>query len=407
MTTRNRRIAVLTASTALLLAPLASPSYADPPPSDDGLGFVHADRSADEPAPRRTARATPVDARVGTLTTRPAGLPDGTGSRRLASAKVKQDLVKDRVEATIVLDQAPGPEAHVFVEFGRQIDSTCHGEATFSSPTATPTAGFSRSGRTITMRIASDEAGYETWDCAFVVLAGTPDGTPVYDALIGELVDVLAKPVLKLGKPTLLDKAKQPIRLVRGVWTVVEVPVQNTSRADALNVKITGKGKGVKVKKVTIPKVWPEGRTSVRVKVKLTKAGKSKLKLSASTAQVKGTRTVKLKSVAAPKRAASGNYRTKNGDVRFQVKGGKIVGFRATTLQTCGGYPDFPTYNQVTLDFPKTAIGRNGIVDRVQTKELYTVSLQLRISGGKVTAGKFNYYGPNRCWAAEAFSMKR
>ena len=73
----------------------------------------------------------------------------------------------------------------------------------------------------------------------------------------------------------------------------------------------------------------------------------------------------------------------------------------------CGIAPDPYTYTTNTYDFPTVKIPRNGIVQARSRGSNYGVSLRLRIVGGKVTRGLFNYAGPAACSAASSFEARR
>jgi len=92
--------------------------------------------------------------------------------------------------------------------------------------------------------------------------------------------------------------------------------------------------------------------------------------------------------------------------VRFTIGAGRVRGFSVTTRTACG-VVGVPTYTQNTYNFPTTRIARRGIVDAQQRKALFTVSLRLRVAGGKVTSGSFAYSGPAGCSATESFTATR
>jgi hypothetical protein len=381
----------------------APPAAAD----DEGLSF-----RLDRAAPTETAQNTPIDARVGNLTSRPSGLP-GTGARRLTSAKVRQDLVADRVSGTFVLDAAPteSTRSHLRVSFGHLDGNNCQADIEKNSDTLTTTAGFSRSGRTITMNVAESQAGYEDWDCAFAALTDNLQVPPTttYSVLIGALRNVYAQPELRVQAPQLLRSKK--LKLVRGVWTTLEVDVKNVGRADAGKVLLTGRGKGLKVKQARGRYALSAGSTdTVRLRVKLVKKlRRTKLKLVGRASGVTARRSSAVRRVNPPARPKPGRYASRN-NVKFRITTGrtpKVSGFRVYAQTTCGGYPDFPIITMNHYDFPTTKIGRNGIVDRVVYRDLYTVRLQLLVRGGKVTRGYFRYGGPNRCRSVKTFTAKR
>jgi hypothetical protein len=218
--------------------------------------------------------------------------------------------------------------------------------------------------------------------------------------------DDVGVPVLTVTSVELLDSRK--IRLVRGVPTILVVDVDNTGEADAQSVRLTGKGKGLKVKKTAPEAVRADGTATYRIQVTLTGKKATKLKLVASDGGVTAKRKVKVKPQAPPAPPKPGSYRSESGSVTFTVtRARKIQGFLTQTLTTCGGYPDPLTYTTNTYDFPTVKIPRNGIVQALDKGGNYSVRLQLLIKGGKVTKGRFNYYGPARCFAVESFTAKR
>jgi hypothetical protein len=306
-----------------------------------------------------------------------------------------------------VLDAAPGADSYIRVNFGHLDGTSCDAHTEFASLVSAPSAGFARNGRTVTLDAASDAAGYQDWDCAFVALTNDLSGSPTqYSVLIGGLTDVLARPVLRITSVENLGSRK--VRLVRGVPTVLEVEVENSGRADAESVRLTGRGKGLKVKRVAPEKAFADGSSTYRLVVTLTGRKKTTLKLTASGGGVTTKRSVTVKPQAAPAPPSPGGYRSKDGDVTFTIsKARKIQGFLVYTQTQCGGYPDLPTYTMNTYSFETTKIPRSGIVNAIERGDLYTARLALLVKGGKVTKGRFSYSGPARCFAVETFTAKR
>lgn len=246
-----------------------------------------------------------------------------------------------------------------------------------------------------------------SYDCAYAALTPVGDET-AYDALLGSLTATLAKPKLKVQNAKLLGSKK--LKLLRGEWTTIDVNVRNVGTHQTGKVVVKGKGKGLKVKKGSTPHpIYPGNTTAVPVKVKLTKKGKAKLKLIANgPGATKATKKVTIKPAKAPKRIRNGKYRSNDKRVKFQVKKGRITGFRVQAWTSCGGYPDLPTHNWATYSIPKKKIPKSGIVQIVEKGKspAYTASLNGRAKGAKVKA-KFTYNGPNRCWASVNFTAKR
>ncbi len=245
------------------------------------------------------------------------------------------------------------------------------------------------------------------WDCVFVVLDDVTVGsTVVYDAMVADLTNVVGDAELTLSAP-------KKVKVVKGFWTDVEVEVGNTGEIKAENVKITGSGKGVKVRPLTLSSAirQDDDPSTIEVEVKLTQPRRSaNLTLKVSSGSSSVTRTMVVKRKRPPARPVSGSY--SNGAVSFTIKKGKVRGFRVTTQTTCGGYPDLPTYTQNTYDFPTVKIPGNGIVDAVDrgnqgSDSAYAVTLEMYVVGGRVVRGSFYYGGPARCHAAEGFKNLR
>ncbi|UMG94517.1 hypothetical protein [Nocardioides sp. TF02-7] len=357
-----------------------TPAAADDPRPLSVGGLPHA------PAADRAGASDIVAARVGRLRNRPSGFPTGAPARTLASAEVRQDLLAERVSGRFVLAAAPtaATAAHLTVGFGHADGSTCQGDVQLTTPTLDPAPGWARAGRTITLDQASEDAGWQDWDCAFAVVAG-PGQTPEYDARVDRLTDVPLRPALRLGAVRLLGSTK--VRLVPGVWTTVEVVVRNTSRADAAGVVVTGAGKGVQVRRTRVGKVWGESSTTERVSIRLRGRRAARVRLTVKAPHTRASRTVRVRPAAAPARPRAGVYVSTDGSIRFRIRNGRVVGFSARLYTRCGGYPDLPTYSWSYYDFPTVAIPRNGIVDRIDDGRLYDAGLRMRVSGGSVTKG--------------------
>ncbi|WP_235737914.1 hypothetical protein [Nocardioides alcanivorans] len=358
------------------------------------------------------AAAPPVVKLSGALKQRPSGLPStSVAARQLVSATVSVEPRDDRARATVVLKAAPnGPaeEGRLLVGFGVVDDGgVCQGQVNFSTPTrGARAAGWSGAGARYLLDDTSATLR-DDYDCAYATV--TPVGANTsYDALIGGLTPTHAKPKLKVQAAKLLGSKK--LKLLRGEWTTLDVDVRNVGSHQTSRIVVQGKGTGLKVKKgQTGYALYPGSTASVSIKVKLTRKRAAKLKLTATgPAAGKATKTVKVRPAKAPKRIKNGTYRSKDKRVNFTVKKGRIAGFRAYAMTTCGGYPDFPTYTWNTYSIPKRKVPKSGIVQIVEKGKgpAYTASLNGRAKGTKVTA-RFRYDGPNRCWAAVDFTAKR
>ena len=201
------------------------------------------------------------------------------------------------------------------------------------------------------------------------------------------------------------------VKLVKGVWTKLDVAVRNTGPADATKVVVSGKGAGLKVRPGRIGYAIGTGKTgSATIEVKLVRPLKAtRLSLTASSGRVRGMRTVPARSTRAPALPKPGRYRSSDGNVTFRITGGarRITEFRVRASTRCGGYPDVPTTTWNTYDFRTTRIARSGIVDATDRGRQYTTHLELLATGAKVTRGRFGYSGPDRCSAIETFTASR
>lgn len=391
-------VGVIGALLVPLLSAVSPPAYAgqggDAPQvwrlPPQGRSAVAARASGD--VTRRSAVLTGAD--------RPSGFPTQSDPG-LQLTRVDFDLHLDDGdfygEATLAAQSDPDKPPTVFWLVGTIRDSTCEIQA------AALHEAFYYSSDFVNVSEDFPDPAWGQADCAVAELREPDNGTLV-DAFVGRLNDVV--PELGLKPARLLGSKK--INLVRGVWTTLDVEVKNSGPVDAVNVRVGGAGKGLKVRgtKVEFP-ITSESTGYAQVKVKLVKALKrTKLRLVAKNGAAQTQRKTRVRGVKPPARPRDGKYRNKLGNVTFTVKGGKVRGFRVQTRTTCGPYTN-PTYSTNTYDFPTTRIPRNGIVNRSQSKRLYDDSLAFKISGSKVTRGSFGYGGPNLCRANERFTAKR
>lgn len=313
------------------------------------------------------------------------------------------------VEAKVAANPELQDRPQLRVQAGTVTGTTCNGlPGTSIADTFTTTAEA--------VEYIDIPAGWAGATCVIALVfpaTSTPGVDPPSDALVGPLTDEVVQPVLQIGRPELLGSTK--LKLVPGVWTPLEVEVANTGTGPARAVVVTGKGKGVKVKKDDLGYALdalvagddPQTGT-VDLMVRLRPGtSKAKLTLSASSDGETYTSKVRLRATKAPPKAEAGSYRSKDGSVRFTVKNGKVVGFRVSTTTRCGGYPDIPTTTSNTYDFPTTRISGAGIVHDRQSTDLFTANLEMLVTGGKATRGRFSYSGPARCFATESFDAKR
>ncbi|WP_134739607.1 hypothetical protein [Nocardioides sp. 503] len=353
------------------------------------------------------------DAKVGELTTRPPEYT-GTDDRRLTAASVRVDVRRKRVSATIVLDAVPSesPVIELLVTFGFRDGERCLGGSdglTLLSPTAgRMREGFTRFGRTISMDASGSQYYLEYFSCAVVSLR-TKEG-PVHSVLSGDLADVHdAAP--RIGRPQQLGRPVTRLPLVRGVWTMVTVPVVNGATADADGLRVTGSGRGLRVRPVSITRAGPTGDATARIKVKRLGERSGPLRLVATgphTAPLR--RSLATRAVGPPAPPAPGRYTTADGRIDFRITDGatpRIAGFRALTRTTCGTSPYDLSHSTTRYGFPRTDIPGNGIVDSERRTARHTSHLRLRAVRGRVVSARFAHYGPHGCVAVDAFTARR
>lgn len=215
------------------------------------------------------------------------------------------------------------------------------------------------------------------------------------------------QPALAVTSVRLLDSAKQPLKLMRGVWTTIEVDVKNPGDVDAEGVVVTGKGKGLQVKKKKVGTVSTVIGTTTTVKVRLKgKRKQSVLRIQAAGSGAKAVRTVKVKRIK-PKKPVAGKYRDKKNGIVFRVRNGRVVKFKGEIQSQCGDWPQF-TYNTQQWSFPKTKIGKDGIIRKTVRKKNRRLDLQMRVAGRKATQGRFDYSSPDGyCHGSTWFSARR
>ncbi len=363
------------------------------------------------------ARAeNPVVARSAELTSRV--VDSGTGALRIAKASVRQDRLRDRVHATVVLDGVPdaATAATLVVAFGPIEEGQCQlndfSDANqYASPTfGSPAEGWSRNGRTFRLDLSDEAAGFQPWECAGAILVV---GGENLSFLGGNLKDHYMKPKLRIGKPKILERTvKGKLRLVRGTAHTIRVQVNSRNQADAYRTVITGRGRGLKVGRVREGLFYGESERSIRLVVRpvARRVGPLVLRVSSRNG---GTvrRKVPVRLVRPPARPRPGAYRSADGDITFRITAGKrarVKGFRIHTRTRCGGYGEFPTYTWNYYNFPGRAIGGGGVLDGNQRTRLYSVSLGLKAIGRRVTEGRFSYgVFAAPCSAFESFSARR
>lgn len=259
------------------------------------------------------------------------------------------------------------------------------------------------------------DAPSKPWDCAVVIsrAAGATAPEDAYDAFVGRLTNQYRKPQLKVGAVSVIGNTqKKQLRLVRRAWTKVDVVVRNTGAVPARRVRVTARGKKVKAKVVKGVAIDPKGRTTVTVRIRPNRKKAGPVRIVANAPGAKGVRKMRLRPTPVPPRPRNGRYRDKNNKVSFQIRKGRMVGFRINTRTRCGGVGSIPTYTNNTYDFPRTKVPKNGIIDRVQSGKndvwRWSATLQVRIAGKKATQGAFRFYNAaGYCNASEAFTARR
>ncbi len=365
--------------------------------------------------PPEPAAAKVLVGQKATLTKHANGMPTTTvPGRRLQRAEVEvqirgggTDAIDAYAEAHVTLQGVPATtyddDAVLLLGFGNAKGQSCEIRHVETKGTS------GNDGRDYEVIENFRNIGAK-WDCVVVALDDGFDGTPTvtYDAMVSPLEDQFASPKPKITGVELLRKKQKTLRLVRGAWTTLDVEVENTATVEAKSFRVTGGGKKLKVRASRADELPADWERTAEIKVKpVGKIKRSKLKIVATADGVKTSRSLKVKAVKPPKRPANGTYESENGWVDFRIKNGRVVGWRGYMQTQCGGYPDLPSYTMNTYDFPKVKVPRNGIVNATDKRELYTVSLEMRAVGKKVTSGWFFYGGPARCTASTAFTAKR
>lgn len=345
---------------------------------------------------------------------RPISASPAPAKWRIDRLQVEIDVLSSLfIDAYVTLgDYADSDEdALVKVQFGHRDGNNCRGiaAATKSEETDTYTRQHHLFGYTPSSW--GPKPG-EPWDCVIAVVT-SPNGSTVHDILVGPLQNTYEAPRLAVGTIAVLGQKQKKLKISKGGWTPVEVTVANRGNRHAGRVTVTGTGRGLKVKKGSLDRVSEGGSSSAVVKVK--KVGRKKPKSLVLTARAAGgvvaKRTIRVKQVKLPRKPSAGRYRGAGGDVRFQIRKGRVAGFSVTTLTRCGGYGTVPTYQQNTYNFPKRKIPRNGILTASARGKAYgtpwSTTLRMRVNGKKVTRGLFRYSGPGGCSTTESFTAKR
>lgn len=373
------------------------------------------------PAPTAAANGKVLVKQTATLggEHRASGMtPPSDPGLRLASARVDIEVAGSDyfVDASLTLAATPtaaNEGARLVFGLGHHADGACNVRDVLTDRSDTYDTSYSVVGYTTDQPTMSHQLTRpaKPWSCVIVVVESS-DGpildTPVHDVLIAGLKNTYQAPKLVVGKVSFLGKNAKRLRLVRGVPTRIEVTVRNRGKVSAGRVRITGRGKGVKVGKVRSATALGPGRaTTLSVPVRIRARKARKVRLVVRGGGVVARRVIVVRPVKAPPRPRAGRYRSPDGRVTFAVRKGRIVNWRGTMTTRCGIAPAPFTYTQNTYDFPRRRIPRNGIVQARARGAKYSTSLRLRIAGGKVTRGLFTYAGPGACAASVAFTARR
>jgi hypothetical protein len=241
-------------------------------------------------------------------------------------------------------------------------------------------------------------------NCA-VAVSQHHDTAETYDAKVDRLKDVYVSPRLKVPAVTMLGAKQKKLRLVRGVPQRHQLRLRNTGGYRATNVKITGKGKGVRVKTRKVGRI-EAGETLVPyVDITLkSKQRRTKVRLKVSGSGSTATVVLPVQRVQPPPRPKAGRW--SGHQFSFRVRNGRITAFRGTSLRMeCRTPGQYPTYRNVSLTFPTVKVPRHGYVQASAGQRTgssaWAAQLHGRIVGKKLTRATFTYATGN-CWVREA-----
>lgn len=258
----------------------------------------------------------------------------------------------------------------------------------------------------------SDLRKTSSWNCVIVLAVDRGDPEIIHDAQAGTLKNHYISPKLGFGSVEMLRKKVKSLKLVRGSTQYHWVTIRNTGKLKAKSVVLTGKGSGMKVKKVKVGTIEPGKSETVRVPIKLTS---KKKKTTTVTLTAKGSgltvkKKLKVRAVKAPAKPKTGKWKATNS-VKFTVKKGKIRDFRFAARMRCAPPGGFATYKNVTLTFPATKIPRHGYVEATKNyrkgNAWYSAGLKAKVVGGKLTQGRYSYFTAGSCSVVEGFTAKR
>lgn len=357
-----------------------------------GLGVLTAPTAAGEAAadsgePGRGGAASvmqPISNQAAAPNVHPAGYPMTTlPYHQLAAASITVDHLSGVLAGSVTLKAEPPPGAapEFTVYFGIWTDTECTSMSNLALGFAGehPPSYVTRSGATYSFSLADASrqeppplAQYEPYDCA-VALTYAPADEEVVDVLEDRTVEATrVVPSLSLG-------AVSPTRLVRGVWTTLDVAVRNPSLGYVSPGTLTG-GPGLRVKPVSVqaPEPYsPDQPVWARVQVKLTSSSRSvtnsfTLTTPEAVASTPATFT-RIKPPAKPRPGRWKGKASRSQPVSFRVtRKGVVKGFALTQFLSCGA-------GQAVLwptELPSMRVAKNGRVQRTfSTDAAYEIDL--------------------------------
>ncbi|HWK30194.1 MAG TPA: hypothetical protein VNS09_26740 [Solirubrobacter sp.] len=342
------------------------------------------------------------------LSTHVAGLPapGAPPSRQLAGAVIDVEVGGQGAtyfpKATVTLAGAPGGyDGEVRFGMGHRSGPSCELQPMGSAPLGSVTTAYQVTG------------GYNPdyfptpprpFDCAVAELR---EGATVLDALVGEVTSTFHRPQLAVRAVRQLGGKPNQLKLVQGVATEIDVTLRNAGQVAARDVVVSGKGSGLKVRGATVAEIAPGGTGTATLKVTARSRKLGKLTVTAAGGGASSTRTLRPRRVGPPPRPPAGKYQNPSRSVTFFVRRGRVTGWRGAMQTVCGGHGTIPTYTRNTYDFRTVAIPRNGIVQASQRGAEYGAHLQMKLTGARVTHGRFDYAGPGDCRAVTTFTARR
>lgn len=355
------------------------------------------------------AEGPTVIAREGQLVERNPGLPaPGTpAGSQLESAQLRIDHQADRVTGTVVFRADPVPDSTLLIGSGRRDDT---GDCVIVDYEVLTVPGPSVN---VTGRTVAIDHGHDLFDDVCAGVATLAESGTELDVLGGDMTPVYAVP-----EPTIAAPSK--VAMTPGFWVNVEVTVGNTGVDDLTGVVITGKGRGVRVRRTRVDQdsvpVFDGAEVVREVPVKITgPQRKHRLRLTVTTAGVSRSTTVIVVRRPLPALPEPGRYRSKDGSVTFKItRSGtpKLTRFRAELDYTCRKPLDYPEHWHGAFTHPTVRVRRDGIIDDTDEHQdpNYRTDLEMSVAGSRAT-GWFRYFtdtGGNRtCEGTVDFTARR